>query len=125
MLGRYKIYRGSRPTDEPLPDGIRQDTRKHTKHCLRPSEGMVTEYLARPTPDAWKNFAAEYQRVLEDRYEQNPTPFDNLAELAVHHDVHLGCSCPTTRNPDVNQCHTVLALRFMKERYPKIVVEFP
>ena len=125
MLARYKIYRGKRPADELLPDGIRQDTRKHTKHCLRPSEEIVVEYLTKPTSNAWEKFAAKYLQNLEERYEENPTPFDDLADLAIDNDVYIGCSCPTTKNPDVNHCHTVLALQFMKKRYPELAVEFP
>jgi hypothetical protein len=47
------------------------------------------------------------------------------ADLANNNDVYLGCSCPTKRNPDVNRCHTVLALRFMKRKYPGLKVEIP
>lgn len=125
MLARYKIYRGKRPVDVPLPGGIRQDTRKHTKHCLRPSEEIVTQYLAEPSPTAWKKFSAQYVRDLDERYEQDPTPFDHLADLASENDVYIGCSCPTAKNPDVKHCHTMLALKFMKEHYPAVEVEFP
>jgi hypothetical protein len=53
MLARYTIYRGKRPSVEPFPNGIRKDTRKHTKHCLRPSERMVNEWAPRsPARDA-------------------------------------------------------------------------
>ena len=37
----------------------------------------------------------------------------------------IGCNCPTKANPDPNRCHTVLALRFMDERYPDLDVEYP
>jgi hypothetical protein len=57
MLARYKLYRGSRADDDPLPVGIRQDTRKHTGHCLRPSEEAVAEYLASGDESAWRIFA--------------------------------------------------------------------
>ena len=124
MLVRYKIHRGKRPAGEPLPNGIRQDTRKHTKHCLRPTEKLVTEYLGNPTSKAWKEFAAKYLRNLEERYEDDPTPFDELADLAMDRDVYIGCSCPTAKNPDVKHCHTVMALKFMKEHYPALEVEF-
>ena len=41
MLGRYTMHRGKRPD----VIGIRQDTRKHTRHCLRPNPEMVTRLL--------------------------------------------------------------------------------
>ncbi|MBP87340.1 MAG: hypothetical protein CMJ64_11565 [Planctomycetaceae bacterium] len=82
MLTRYKIYRGKRPVDEPLLGGIRQDTRKHTKHCLRSCVEIVKQYLAEPDPTAWKEFSALYVRDLEERYEQDPAPFHDLADLA-------------------------------------------
>jgi uncharacterized protein YeaO (DUF488 family) len=125
MIARYKIYRGKRPASEPLPDGVRKDTRKHTKHCLRPTEEGVRQYLTNPTSKAWKEFAAKYLQSLDQRFEEDPTPFDELAGLAQDQDVRIGCSCPTAKNPDVNQCHTVLALQFMKEHYPALEVEFP
>ena len=122
MLSRYKIYRGKRPNHDSLPDGIRQDTRKHTRHCLRPSKESVAEYLADPRLTTWKKFATQYGRDLEERFEQDPKPFDRLAELATENGVSIGCSCPTTKNPDVNHCHTVIALQFMKKRYAKLDV---
>ncbi len=125
MLARYKIYRGKRPADDPLPNGIRQDTRKHTSHCLRPPEAIVTAYLAAPSSAAWEKFAATYLRALEDRFANDSSPFDQLAEIAMREKVFLGCSCPTAKNPNVNHCHTVLALRFMREHYPKLDIVFP
>lgn len=125
MLARYKIYRGKRPAYEPLPDGIRQDTRKHTRHPLRPSEEIVNAFLAAPSAKAWQEFESEYAQILKQRVENDRAPFDKLADLATDNDVYLGCSCPTTKNPDVNHCHTVLALRFMKKQYPKLKVMFP
>ena len=125
MLARYKIFRGKRPADAALPTGVRQDTRKHTRHCLRPPAELVVEFLADPTAEGWERFRTEYLRNLQDRYDTDPAPFDTLAELAKAQDVHIGCSCPTAKNPDVMHCHTVLALKFMKERYPTLDVEFP
>ena len=125
MLARYKIYRGNPPSGASRPDGVRQDTRKHTRHCLRPSPEIVTEYLDSPSPSAWKKFESSYLRSLTERYRVDPTPFDDLAALASGENVYLGCSCPTVKNPDVNRCHTVLALQFMQERYPELEVEFP
>ena len=66
-----------------------------------------------------------YLRNLEERWEADPTPFDDLSDLASSQNVYIGCSCPTAKNPDVKRCHTVLALRFMKERYPALEIEFP
>ena len=125
MLARYKIFRGKPPAGAKLPDGIRQDTRKHTRHCLRPSEDIVAEYLADPSTDAWGRFESRYLRILEQRWQAEATPFDELAELAASENVYLGCSCPTAKNPDVARCHTVLALKFMQARYPALEVEFP
>ena len=125
MLARYKIYRGKPSADAQRPEGIRQDTRKHTRHCLRPPTKIVLEYLANPSTETWKEFKASYLRCLEDRWEGDSTPFDDLADLAIAENVYLGCSCPTAKNPDVQRCHTVLALKFMKGRYPDLKVEFP
>jgi hypothetical protein len=108
-----------------VPTGIRQDTRKHTRHCLRPSTGIVVAYLANPCPETWQIFEASYLRIVEDRWKADPTPFDKLAGLATGQNVYIGCSCPTAKNPEVKHCHTVLALKFMKQRYPALDVEFP
>lgn len=125
MLARYKIYRGKPPADAQRPEGIRQDTRKHTKHCLRPPTEIVLDYLANPSAKAWKKFESSYLRSLKERWKADPMPFDDLANLATTEDVYLGCSCPTAKNPDVNHCHTALALKFMDERYAALKVEFP
>ena len=125
MLARYKIYRGQRPSGEPLPQGIRQDTRKHTRHILRPSATMVATFLAAGSAQAWKEFRDEYRRLVEQRFAEDRTPFDRLAELASLQDVYLGCSCPTAKNPDVMRCHTVLALRFVQRKYPQLTVALP
>ena len=125
MLARYKIYRGKLPPDAQRPEGIRQDTRKHTRHCLRPPTAIVTEYLANPSTEAWEKFESSYLRCLNERWEADPTPFDQLADLAIAENVYIGCSCPTVKNPNVRHCHTVLALKFMQERYTALEVEFP
>lgn len=122
MLSRYKIYRGSRPDDDPLPEGIRQDTRKHTQHCLRPPADAVCRYLASPSAHAWRIFEENYLSALERRFNHDPTEFNVLAALAEHVNVFLGCSCPTNTNPDPRCCHTVAALRFMKGRFPVLWV---
>lgn len=121
MLARYQMCRGRSPTVH----GIRQDTRKHTKHCLRPSEQMVVEYLDQVTPKAWSRFAVAYKALIASRFAADRRPFDALAELASRQDVYLGCSCPTKKNLDVRNCHTMLALEFMQEHYPDLVVVFP
>lgn len=125
MLSRYTMYRGPRPDDDPLPKGIRQDTRKHTRHCLRPPGAAVNDYLANPNTQAWEKFAQSYRAVLKNRFREQRDDFDKLAELASEGDVYLGCSCPTRKNPDVRQCHTVLALKFMRSKYPDLSVVLP
>lgn len=125
MLARYRMYRGARPPGDPLPEGHREDTRKHTRHCLRPPAEMVAAYLAGPTPDRWRELARSYRAQVEARYAENREPFDQLAARATSGDVHLGCSCPTAKNPDVKRCHTWLALEFMRDTYPELEVVFP
>lgn len=125
MLARYKIYRGKPPAGVALPDGIRQDTRKHTRHCLRPTKESVAAYLADPSEQAWQAFAAAYLATINERFLANSAAFDKLAELASDDDVFLGCSCPTEKNPDVEHCHTVLALEFMRKHYPSLDVRLP
>ncbi|MFH1107774.1 MAG: hypothetical protein V1790_01050 [Planctomycetota bacterium] len=125
MLARYKIYRGKRPPDDPLPMGIRQDTRWRTKHLLRPNEAIVKELLAEPGEQAWSRFRTAYLDLLERRFIEDRVPFDKLAELAKATDVYLGCSCPTELNPRVDHCHTFLALQFMKRRYRSLPVRLP
>lgn len=125
MLARYRIHRGKRPPDDPLPEGVRQDTRRHTKHPLRPSRDMVEEYLAEPTESAWRRFEQEYLALLEERFASDRGPFDHLADLARKQDVFLGCSCPTKKNPRVDHCHTYPALQFMMRKYPDLDVRLP
>jgi uncharacterized protein YeaO (DUF488 family) len=109
-----------------LPPGIRQDTRKHTRHVLRPSAELVTRVLA-PDADAstWQRFATDYRALLDQRFADDRRPFDVLAELARTHDVWLGCSCPTAKNPDVRRCHTTLSLAFMRAHYPELAIRQP
>lgn len=122
MLTRYKIYRGKRPPDDPLPVGIRQDSRKHTRHCLRPTAEMVEAFLVDPSAAAWKDLKREYLALLNGRYAEDPTPFRELSDLAMKNDVFIGCNCPTAKNPDPKHCHTILALSFMKKKFPKLNV---
>ena len=70
-------------------------------------------------------FARDYRALLDQRAADDPAPFDALAQQARDADVYLGCSCPTQKNPDVANCHTAHALRFMAERYPDLQVEHP
>lgn len=121
MLGRYTMHRGKRPD----VIGIRQDTRKHTRHCLRPNPEMVTRLLSHDPTYSWECFREDYQRLITMRFREDTRPFDVLAALARHESVFLGCSCPTNKNPDVYHCHTVLALQFMHEQYPDLTVVFP
>ena len=125
MLARYRMVRGKRPPEDPLPDGLRMDTRRHTRHFLRPEGELVDTYLANPTDAAWVVFAAGYRGTLEKRFAQSASEFDALAERARSEDVYIGCSCPTRKIPDVRRCHTVLALAFMSERYKDLEVVFP
>jgi uncharacterized protein YeaO (DUF488 family) len=124
VLSRYSMVRGaSRAT---LPRGIRQDTRKHTHHVLRPTEELVESVLGHSDEaPAWRAFAKSYRALLDERFTTQRAAFDDLAALAREEDVYLGCSCPTAKNPDVRRCHTVLALAFMAEHYPDLDVRFP
>lgn len=125
MLARYTIYR-RRPKDAgPLPSGIRKDTRWRTKHVLRPTKELVDSLLADPSDEAWEQFSQVYLALLGERFAEDRRPFDELAETAMREDVHIGCSCPTRKNPDVRHCHTYLALRFMDEAYPDLAVIYP
>lgn len=124
MLARYTMVRGARASS--LPAGVRQDTRKHTRHVLRPTPELVADALARPEDDAgWQRFARGYRKLLEERFAADRSAFDGLARLAREGDLYLGCNCPTAKNPDVRRCHTALALAFMKQRYPDLDVREP
>lgn len=124
MLARYSMVRGT-PASE-LPEGIRQDTRRHTHHVLHPEPALVDAFLEDTADEAkWRAFRTGYRALLEKRFAADREPFDALAELARESDVYLGCSCPTKKNPDVRRCHTSLALAFMKERYPDLDVRMP
>lgn len=123
FLSRYQMKRGL-PASE-LPKGVRQDTRKHTRHVLRPPADAAERFLAAPDDRSFRRFAAEYRAAVEARWAEDPRPFDELAELAREQPVYLGCSCPTRHNPDLRRCHTWLALEMMAERYPDLDVRFP
>ena len=125
MLARYKMYRGKRPPWDPLPNGIRRDTRHHTKHPLRPTRAVVEALLDSPSEMTWQVFRSAYTSMLEERFRENRSVFDELATLASDHDVFLGCNCPTQKNPRVDHCHTYLALQFMKQKYPDLEVRLP
>lgn len=125
MLARYQIVRGKRSPDNPLPDGVRIDVRKHTRHVLRPEADRVAAFLARPTDAEFEKFVRRYLATLEARFRADRVPFDELASAAERGDVYLGCNCPTKTNPDVGHCHTTAALRFMKKKYPRLRVRLP
>ena len=90
MLARYRIHRGKRPPDDPLPGGVRQDTRKHTRHVLRPEPNEVARYLADPSDAAWERFARAYRALLARRRGEFAQDFDDLAGLARQGDLWLG-----------------------------------
>lgn len=123
MLTRYQIVRGV-PASK-LPKGVRQDTRKHTKHVLHPKKEWVAAYLANPSEATWKKFSGLYRKELERRFREDRAAFDEIAELAKETDVYLGCNCPTKKYPDVRHCHTWVALEFFKEKYPDLDVRMP
>jgi len=125
MLARYQIIRGKRPPNDALPDGVRIDIRKHTKHVLRPEAPAVAAFLAHPTTAEFEKFARRYEASLEARFKKDRTPFEELAAAAKDGDVYLGCNCPTKTNPDVSHCHTTAALRFMKKKFPRLRVRLP
>ena len=108
-----------------LPQGVRQDTRKHTRHVLRPPTELVERYLSAQSTLTWETFTPQYLQCINQRYNEDSTAFDALADLAREKSVFLGCSCPTSANPKVNHCHTWLALEFMNERYPDLEIKFP
>lgn len=124
MLARYRIIRGKRPPDEPLPDGLRIDTRRHTRHVLRPSAEAV-DVLLEDVDAGFAAFRAAYLALLQERFVHDRAPFDALAARARTEDVFIGCNCPTKRQPDVARCHTTLALEFMRDRYPDLDVRDP
>jgi len=115
------MRRGAKASE--LPSGARQDTRKHTRHVLRPTREAVAGYLAREL--SWDEFARAYRSVIEERHRAGSAGFDEIAALARTSDVYLGCSCPTKQNPDVRRCHTWLALEIMAQMYPNLDVRFP
>ncbi len=125
MISRYQIVRGARPPGNPLPEGLRQDTRKHTRHVLRPEAAMVEALLADPSERGFRAFRAAYLKLLAGRFAAERARFDELAELARKSAVYLGCNCPTTKQPDVRRCHTSLALGFLRQHYPDLDVRLP
>ena len=125
MLSRYRIVRGKRPPDDPLPDGQRVDTRAHRHHALSPEPAAVRALLEDPSDMRFREFARRYETLLERRFAADRAPFDELARAAQQGDVYIGCNCPTRKNPDLRRCHTVLALRFMQRRYPELRVRLP
>jgi len=126
VIGRYRIVRGTRPAGDPLPEGIRQDTRKHTAHILRPTDEIVAPFLADPSSErGFAHFRAAYLKLLEQRLREDPEAFAKLVRLAKGNAVFLGCNCPTTKQPDVRRCHTALALDFLARHFPELQIEHP
>ena len=127
LLSRFKIYfwLTPRPDDDPMPDGLTPDIRAHRDHLLSPTREMVHAFLAEPTLEAWNALEKMYAEMLESRFVTRRDEFDELAFTAMMCDVFLGCSCPTKTNSDVRKCHTVLAIKFMKEKYPDLPIEIP
>ena len=123
MLSRYTMKRGV-PAAR-LPQGIRQDTRKHTRHILRPEAAFVREFFATPTEAVWRKSMDQYRAELDRRFREDRSRFDELADLARRENVYIGCSCPTKLVPDVRKCHTWTALLFMHEKYPDLDVRMP
>src|SRR3954453_16233446 len=101
MLARYRIVRGKRSPDDPLPEGVRQDTRKHTRHVLRPSAELVQALLDDPSAASFHRFQRGYLALLAQRFDDERERFDELARLARRENVYLGCNCPSARQPDV------------------------
>lgn len=104
---------------------MRQDTRKHTRHILRPEANAVARYLRDPTASSWRSFAQDYRKLLGERYAGSPEAFEALRDLATEGDLWLGCNCPTAKNPDVRHCHTFLALQYLAERFPELEIQWP
>jgi len=50
------------------------------------------------------------------RLEGGRTEFDALAAMSREQDVYIGCSCSTQKNFDVNHCHTLFVLKFLKRK---------
>jgi hypothetical protein len=125
MLSRYQIIRGKRPLHSPLPEGRRVDIRAHVGHALSPDTKSVRAVLDDGSDAAFRRYAEHYTAALAARFARDRAPFDALAAWAEHENVYLGCNCPTKKNPDVSRCHTVLALKFMRKKYPKLRVVMP
>jgi hypothetical protein len=83
MLARDRNYRGKPKLDERQPDGVRQDTRRHTSHRLQPTDQFVEAFPVGPMDDAeWRRFTDAYKVVIEERFREDRGPFDRLAALA-------------------------------------------
>jgi len=120
VLARYQIVRGKRPEGNPLPEGVRVDIRKHTKHFLRPTRQRrgVPE---RPGRRAFRQFSARYDptcRPVSPKNGARSTPCGTGRKRRRLPRMH----CPTRTNPEVTRCHTVLALGFMKRKYPRLPI---
>ena len=124
MLGRYSMVRGM-PASK-LPKGSRQDTRKHTKHVLRPNTALVEMFLSHPGDDEiFARFREGDLALRESRWKEDRAPFEKLAREAEQTDVWLGCNCPTAKNPLMLRCHTLQSLGFMHSRVPNLSIQWP
>jgi len=120
MIARCKFGRPMSLAQKPK-DG--ESTQHNSKHVVRPTKDIVVEYLANPTDEAWEKFESAYVAILQQRFQENRKPFDELADRARNGKVLLLCDCPTKHNPAPNHCHTIPALQFMKARYPDLKVD--
>jgi len=115
----------SRSSHDPLPQGIRISTLHKTEHCFAQTKEIVQVYLEKPTSENWDIYVKKYIALLEHRFIERRKEFEEIADLAMNNNVFIGCYCPTKKNPDVYRCHTVLALKFMKDKYPDLIVKLP
>jgi hypothetical protein len=109
--------------NNPARRGVRQLTAHKTTHCLRPTRAIVSQYLKNVSESAWRRYERLYRQILAKRFLGNRKLFDKLAAMARARDVFLGCYCPTKTNPNPDHCHTRLALKFMKEKYPDLDID--
>ena len=86
---------------------------------------VVGIYLGDISDAAWAHSEVAYLESLEQRYADNPSPFEKLAAMAMEKDVFIGCSYPTQKNPNPMHCHTVPALRFISSKFPDIEIQLP
>ena len=78
------------------------------------AKNFMGAFQSHSTPPGKPKLLDRAREILRSKYYSRRTE-----------EVYLGCSCPTKKNPNVNHCHTVLALRFMSEHYPALDIVFP